>query len=64
MSSESVSFIHKNVCVSQSVSMCGSQSVRVYVWASEVIDILKKRLNLYGGGCGLWHGRINVITLD
>ena len=32
--------------------MCGSQSFRVYVWASEVIDILKKRLNLYGGGCG------------
>ena len=37
----------------------------MHVWASEVIDTLGKMLKVYGGGCGLWHGRMNdMITLE
>ena len=28
---------------------------------SEETDILGKRLKVYGGGCGLWHGRMNAM---
>ena len=32
---------------------------------SEETDILGKRLKVYGGGCGLWHERMNaMITLE
>ena len=38
---------------------------RMYMRVSEVIDILGKRLKVYGGGCGLWHGRMNaMMALD